>query len=246
MPEQTRCRPAFCPTVLAAAVAGLLVAVSGSVATAQEAVRESNAELCLEALSETYGVAEVGRVTQRKSRNRRWVRAWATLEDGSQVLFRCQVRYGELRGVTQRAGADWVDAQPVPKEDEPPEEIATRDPAAGSAGPGAAPDEGAAAPDAGPPEAAEPEDGAGPSAAEAETEQDGGDAAEAEAEDGAESDAAEAVGDDGLPLATFKTIRVNPGASFSPSEGITCYRKRRSCYDVSGRFDLEATARQFP
>ncbi len=101
---------------------GLLVALfSVGVAPsprAQGDLRLSNEDQCLQELQKTYAVDTVSRITQRKSRNRRWVRAWATQEDGTRVLFRCQMRYGELRGIDTYSGGDWAEAEPQTRAEE--------------------------------------------------------------------------------------------------------------------------------
>lgn len=40
--------------------------------------------------------------------------------------------------------------------------------------------------------------------------------------------------------------RIGQGEGYSPSEGITCFKKRSACYDAEGRLDLAATAQEFP
>lgn len=78
--------------------------------------------------------------------------------------------------------------------------------------------------------------------------------AEGEAPDGAAEDAdgeaaegEDGAGDEGEEASASREVyRTNLGDSFSPSEGITCYRNRAACFDADGRLDIRATGQQFP
>ncbi len=69
------------------------------------------------------------------------------------------------------------------------------------------------------------------------TEEAEGEAAEADEADDGETESAEA---------TREIHRPNLGDSFSPTPGLTCYRKRGACFDENGNLNIAATSRQFP
>ncbi|MEL6220485.1 MAG: hypothetical protein AAFR79_18840 [Pseudomonadota bacterium] len=43
-----------------------------------------------------------------------------------------------------------------------------------------------------------------------------------------------------------RTYRVGLGEGYSPKDGVTCYRERRTCYDSENRLDLQTTKAEFP
>ncbi|MEM1343288.1 MAG: hypothetical protein AAGI34_01760 [Pseudomonadota bacterium] len=53
------------------------------------------------------------------------------------------------------------------------------------------------------------------------------------------------VGQD-LPTTGVRRIRFDWGESYQPEDGITCYKKRRACYNEDERMNLRWTGREFP
>ncbi len=184
-------------------LAAALVPVAAPLAMAEPnmAGRESNQSACLEQLQEKYGAVETGKILQKRARGQSWVRVYATTSEGDEVLFRCQVRYGEVRGVTSYDGSGWTEAEevpPAPVEGAADEDAAPRPAAGGGAG---APEPGEG--DPGGEDRAEGAPSAPPDAEEegrAEGEPDGAPSEEAAAE---EEDEAE-----GMAPATAKFIKV--------------------------------------
>ncbi|GMG84752.1 hypothetical protein LNKW23_39680 [Paralimibaculum aggregatum] len=248
----------------------MVVALPAMAGPGSSGTREDHLRICQEALAEQYGAVEFGEALDRRRRGNNWVRQHATTADGRKVYFRCQIRYGSLRGVKSYDGGDWVPAAEVPKpEPETPPEAAETggaqqaeiDPAAGEDPPESAealpepePDpQGAPLPEVNRP----PEEGSAEAegaTTEESTEDSAGESAEGAA-DGAgpapqagaegETDGA-GEGDGGLGLAQPKRYRVGIGEGYAAAEGVTCHRKVQECYDTHGRIDPEVTAKEFP